>query len=185
MAFRRIAMLGGLCCCMGLAACALRYAEPQADQASAELVVLVNTPIVLQFYRDAARCTDALIAEPPPSAGGTSYRIPAGKDFAMRFFYIDGVPVYGAPSWTACKENIVSFHPETAHRYQLRYTVDSGGCRWDVTEAREGQDLPVRVSERERDPTIMSMGGEGTWCKAKTGAPSESGPHVSTPISHY
>jgi len=145
-----------------MAACALQYAGPGDDQ-TAELVVSTNAPLVLNFYRNATRCTDRLQVHPPPAIGQTPYRIPANGEFAFRFFYIAG-SLY---AWTACDENIVSFNPDKGRQYVLHYSLDKGICRWVLTERNGEHESPVKIWKREGDPNLTSMGGEGTWCKAR------------------
>jgi hypothetical protein len=145
-----------------MAACALQYAQPTDDK-TAELVISTNAPLAVEFYRDATLCTDMLQVRPPPTIGQTSYRIPADKEFALRFLYYEG----GLYSWVACGENIVSFNPEKDQHYVLHYLLEKGVCRWVLTENNGARETAVKVSIRERDPSLTSMGGEGTWCKAK------------------
>jgi hypothetical protein len=153
----------------GLAACAvqaLQYDEPDGDQ-TAEFVVSTDGPMALLFYRDAARCTDALQV-PQPKAGVTAYRIPANREFAFKFTYFTGDDRF----WTACPEEILSFYPEKAGQYRLHYmrNGDRPECRWTLTENRGGREMAVKVSERESDSGFTSFEGEGAWCKPK-GAP--------------
>ncbi len=165
-AFRSRAGLLALACASaaGLAACALQYAAP-ADDNVAELVITADAPVSVLFYRDATLCTDALQVSQPVPGTSTSYKIPANEEFAMRFMYFQG----WYQSWSACDEEIVSFYVDKAKKYRLIYSLerDKGQCRWVITESAGGHETPVKVWKRERDPSITSMGGEGTWCKAK------------------
>jgi len=167
-AFRRVVRLAFGCSLVaGLAACAvqaLQYAEPTDDQA-AELVVSTNDPMALLFYRDAARCTDALQVR-QPAVGSTSYRIQADREFALKFVYSTG----NDHLWAACPEQIVSFCPEKATQYRLHYTRDrdTQDCHWMLTESDGGRETPVKAWEREHDPRFTSFAGEGSWCKPKT-----------------
>ena len=149
---------------LGLVACtALSYVEPTDDQ-TAELDFSTKAPLIAMFYRDAARCTDALQTRGAP-VGFTSYKIPANRDFAFYFAYVSGGNPFGG-SWEACGENILSFHPEKGKRYQLNFWWEQNRCVWALTE-NLGQDMAkVKFNKRERDPSITSMAGEGTWCKA-------------------
>lgn len=157
-----LAAASGAAGIIGLTACALQYAEPTGDQ-TAELQVSTNAPLAMLFYRDAAQCTDALQVR-QPAVGQTSYRIPADKEFALRFFYIEG----GMTAWVSCQENIVSFHPKPGGVYVLHYELNQGVCGWALNERGASQETPVPVSKRERNLNIASMGGEGAWCKAKS-----------------
>jgi hypothetical protein len=164
---RRAHRLAIACACTaGLAACAiqaLQYTEPPDDQA-AQLLVTTNGPMALLFFRDGARCTDALQV-PQPKPGLTTYKIPADREFAFKFFY------FGGPYnlWAACPEQMLSFTPEKAKQYRLRYMLDRGRdeCHWTLTENDGGREIPVKASEREHDANFTSFAGEGLWCKAK------------------
>ncbi len=164
---RRVARLAlaGLCAA-GLTACAvnaLQYAEPPADDA-AELLVSTDGPMALLFYGDAARCTDALQV-PQPKVGVTAYRIPANREFALKFTYFAGSDRF----WTACPEEILSFTPQKAGHYRLRYTrvPDQTECHWTLTENEDGRETLVKAWEREPDPNFTSFAGAGAWCKPK------------------
>jgi hypothetical protein len=146
-------------CLIALAACGLQYAEPTDDQ-TAELSISSNAPLVLNFYRDATRCTDVLQVRQPTTG---PIKIPANREFALRFFYIAGT----SQSWIACDENIVSFNPERGGQYVLHYALDHSACRWAITEKSGERETPIHVWKRERDPNLTSMGGEGAWCKAR------------------
>jgi hypothetical protein len=165
--WRRVAKWGFAAVCVGgLAACAvqaLQYSEPVDDQA-AEFVVSTDGPMALLFYRDAARCTDALQVR-QPKVGSTSYRIPANREFAFRFTYFSG----SARFWTACPEQILSFIPEKGRQYSLHYTRDGDGaeCRWTLTETDGGRQATVKTWEREQEASFTSFAGEGAWCKPK------------------
>jgi len=153
-------------CVAGLTACAihaLQYSEPADDQA-AELLVSTDGPMALLFFRDAARCTDALQV-PQPKPGSTSYKIPANREFAFKFFYFGG-PYH---LLAACPEEILSFYPDKGKQYRLRYTLDRDrqDCHWTLTENDGGRETPVKATEREHDPNFTSFAGEGLWCKAK------------------
>jgi hypothetical protein len=158
-------VLAGLCVA-GLTACAihaLQYDEPADDQA-AELLVSTDGPMALLFFRDAARCTDALQV-PQPKPGSTSYKIPVNREFAFKFFYFGG-PYH---LWAACPEEILSFYPDRGKQYRLHYTLDRDrqDCHWTLTENDGGRETPVKATEREHDPNFTGFAGEGLWCKAK------------------
>jgi len=168
---RAVRVVLGCAFAASLAACALRalqYTEP-ADGDSAELVILTDAPTSTLFYRDAALCTDALQVRQPVPGTPTSYRIPANREFAMRFMFFEG----WYQSWSACDEEIVSFYAEKSKQYRLIYSLnrEAGRCNWVITEKGAERDKPVKVWKRERDPSVTSLGGEGTWCKAKDGRP--------------
>lgn len=142
-----------------LGACALKYVEPVGND-SAQLQIDSNAPLALNFYRDATACTDTLQV---PRTPAMTYRIPGNKEFALRFFYFQGNYI----SWTACDENIISFNAEAGHYYVLHYSRENGACHWALMENSGGREVPVHSWKRERDPTVTSMGGEGTWCKPR------------------
>src|ERR1700683_2296869 len=158
---RRVVRLAfGCALVVGLTACALhalQYTAPPDDQ-TAELLVSTDGPMSLLFYRDAARCTDPLQV-PQPKVGLTSYRIPANREFAFRYFYPGG----GYPIMAACPEKILSFYPEKGRQYQFRYALDRDrqDCHWTLTENNGGREIPVEASEREHDPNFTSFTGEG------------------------
>ena len=108
---RALRVMFGCAFAAGLTACAidaLEYTEPADDQ-TAQLLVSTDGPMALLFYRDAARCTDALQV-PQPKPGVTAYRIPASREFAFKFAYFTGSDRF----WTACPEQILSFIPRRA-----------------------------------------------------------------------